>query len=95
MNHQKNTGGDIFTLRGKSLSIKKFFLAGLWVLSILFLGGCATTSGSGAAKAGGITVCLNGRCAPADRQDKEQLIGGLLSMLKANENSRGEICSLR
>jgi outer membrane protein assembly factor BamD (BamD/ComL family) len=42
-----------------------------------------------------ITVCVDEQCGPAsDRFSREQLLGGLLVMLKANENSIIELCTL-
>ena len=79
-------------MSGKSLSIKRACLGGL---AVFLLGGCATTSGSVASGSAATTVCLNGRCEPAARQTGEELLGGLLTMLKANENARAEICSTK
>ncbi len=74
--------------------MKRNFLTGLCSLLLMFLVGCATTSGSVTAAGTQETmVCLNGRCEPSARHDREHLLGGLLTMLKANENSRAELCS--
>lgn len=41
-----------------------------------------------------VEVCVNGECGPVSgRFTKDELIGGLLMMLKANENSEAVLCS--
>jgi hypothetical protein len=68
-----------------------------WVLPIVlaFLAaGCAATTSSMLKDVGTVEVCLNGERSPASgRFTKDELIGGLLMMLKSNENSEAVLCS--
>lgn len=63
-----------------------------FILLSLLIAGCASTTGSMLKKVETVEVCLNGECGPSGRYTKDQLIGGLLMMLKANENSEAVLC---
>jgi len=63
----------------------------LMLLSFL-IAGCASTTSSMLKSVETVEVCLNGECGPSGRYTKDQLIGGLLMMLKANENSEAILC---
>ena len=60
----------------------------------VFLAGCAGGSGGTLKKQNEtVEICLNGECGPAaGRFSKEELIGGLLVLLKANENTEIILC---
>ena len=59
----------------------------------LFLSGCAAASSGTLKSIETVEVCLNGECGPAGgRFSKEELVGGLLLMLKANENTQAVLC---
>ena len=68
-----------------------------WVLPIVlaFLAaGCAATTSSMLKNVETVEVCLNGKTSPASgRFTKDELIGGLLVMLKSNENTEAVLCS--
>ncbi len=65
----------------------------VFMLAVLIIAGCAATTDSMLQKAERIEACLNGECGPASsRFTKDELIGGLLVMLKANENSEAVLC---
>ena len=63
------------------------------MLAVLFIAGCAATTDSMLQRTEKIEACLNGECGPvSSRFTKDELIGGLLMMLKANENSEAVLC---
>lgn len=63
------------------------------MLAVLIIAGCAATTDSMLQKTEKIEACLNGECGPVSRRfTKDELIGGLLVMLKANENSEAVLC---
>ena len=69
-----------------------------WVLALIIssvlTAGCASTTSSILKNVESVQVCLNGKCGPASgRFTRDELIGGLLMMLKANENSEAVLCS--
>ena len=62
-------------------------------LAMLPLAGCA---GNGEVKQPDkVEVCAEGQCGPADRFSREQLVGGLLVMLKNNENASSTLCEAK
>jgi len=64
-----------------------------FILLTLLVSGCASTTTSMLKNVETVQVCLNGECGPpTGRFNKEQLIGGLFMMLKANENSEAVLC---
>ena len=64
------------------------------MVAAVILTGCAGGSGGTLTKkTDTVEICLNGDCGPAaGRFSKEELIGGLLLMLKSNENSDIILC---
>jgi hypothetical protein len=77
----------------------RFVSNALWrvlalIILLLFTAGCAATTRSILKNVETIEICLNGKCGMASgRFTKDELIGGLLMMLKANENSEAVLCS--
>ena len=68
------------------------FLA--WIILSVLTAGCAPTTSTILKNPESVQVCLNGECGPATgRFTKDELVGGLLVMLKANENSEVLLCS--
>jgi len=64
------------------------------IISSLLTAGCASTTSSILKNVESVQVCVNGKCGPASgRFTRDQLIGGLLVMLKSNENSEAVLCS--
>jgi hypothetical protein len=64
------------------------------IVSSLLTAGCAATTSNMLENVESVQVCLNGKCGPAaGRFTRDELVGGLLVMLKANENSEIVLCS--
>lgn len=71
-----------------------------WILVPILLSflaaGCAAISSTLTKEAETLVVCVNGESSPAaGRFTREQLIGGLLVMLKANENAEAVLCAAK
>ncbi|MEE8393409.1 MAG: caspase family protein [Rhodospirillales bacterium] len=76
-------------------SARPRWLSPALLVVLFFIAGCAGGSGPGGALKNieSVEVCLNGECGPAaDRFSKDELIGGMLAMLKANENTEAILC---
>lgn len=74
--------------------IKKFPFISVFLIFLFHLYGCASTPTSSFAPPEGVSLCLNNRCEPADRFDMDRIIGGLLAMIRTNENTLSDICTL-
>jgi outer membrane protein assembly factor BamD (BamD/ComL family) len=73
-------------------SAARFILA--LMISSLVVAGCASSTKSVLKSAETVEVCLNDTCGPAfGRFTRDELIGGLFMMLKANENSEAVLCA--
>ena len=58
---------------------------------ILLVAGCGGTARLQAVE--GVSVCFDGECGPAaGRFTRDELLGGLLVMLKGNEDAEGVLC---
>lgn len=82
----------LITSRKRCVFSNSFLRVIAFILLSLLIAGCASTTGSMLKKVETIEVCLNGECGPSGRYTKDQLIGGLLMMLKANENTEAVLC---
>lgn len=69
------------------------YWAALWLGACLVMIGCASDSSRTGGTSESIEVCLLGQCGPAQgRFTPEQMIGGLLLMLRENENTEAQLC---
>ena len=68
-------------------------VVGMMVEAVILTGCAGGSGGTLTKKTDTVEICLNGDCGPAaGRFSKEELIGGLLLMLKSNENSDIILC---
>ena len=82
----------LITARKRCVFVNALFRVLAFILLSLLIAGCASTTKSMLKKVEILEVCLNGECGPSGRFTKDQLIGGLLMMLKANENTEAVLC---
>lgn len=76
--------------------LKSFLIiSGFLVLSINLFS-CASTPGPGSTSPApeGVKICINSKCEFAEKYETDKLIGGLLTMIRANENTTADICTL-